>query len=46
MTDFYTSRHIIQKIWISIAPFKELKHVSSIQTFLYYHHVAHINRTI
>ena len=25
MTDFYTSRHIIQKIWISIAPVKELK---------------------
>ena len=25
MTDSHTSRHIIQKIWISIAPFKELK---------------------
>lgn len=25
MTDFHASRHIIQKIWISIAPFKELK---------------------
>ena len=27
MTDFHTSRHIIQKIWISIAPFKELKRI-------------------
>ena len=27
MTDFHTSRHIIQKIWISITLFKELKRI-------------------
>ena len=42
MTDFHTSRHIIQKIWISIAPVKELKLILNSKS----NFIKSINRTI